>query len=180
MRPRRRAETLAKNIYKPKVKDKATFSPTNEWILAAASTIKPEEREFVVDSGRSIHTISRKDFNSAEMETVRISKNPTTVVVANGEVLTKEQATVFVRELDLFIKVMLLENTVAVLSLGKPCEDHGYTHHWTSGQKHISCKMAGKSIATQQTMFLPLSLFYRQVLQLHLHLLLPHLHRRIL
>ena len=79
--------------------------------------------------------VSRKDLNSAEMETVRISKNPTTVVIANGEVLTKEQATVFVRELDLFVKVMLLENTVAVLSLGKPCEDHGYTHQWTSGQK---------------------------------------------
>ena len=31
--------------------------------------------------------------------------------------------------------VMLLEETPAVLSLGKLCEDHGYTYHWTSGQK---------------------------------------------
>ena len=30
---------------------------------------------------------------------------------------------------------MLLEETPAVLSLGKLCEDHGYTYHWTSGQK---------------------------------------------
>ena len=29
---------------------------------------------------------------------------------------------------------MLLEETPAVLSLGKLCEDHGYTYHWTSGQ----------------------------------------------
>ena len=34
--------------------------------------------------------------------------------------------------------VMLLGDTLAVLSLGKLCEDHGYNYHWTSGQKpHI-------------------------------------------
>ena len=40
-----------------------------------------------------------------------------------------------VTELDLFMTVMLLEDTPAVLSLGKLCEDHGYTNHWTSDQK---------------------------------------------
>ena len=39
-----------------------------------------------------------KDLNSIERETVRISKNPTTVDTANGEVLTKEEATVYVKE----------------------------------------------------------------------------------
>ena len=45
---------------------------------------------------------------------------------------------------------MLLEETPAVLSLGKLCEDHGYTNHWTSGQKphlirndrKIDCKIS--------------------------------------
>ena len=64
-----------------------------------------------------MHMVSRKDFNSAELETVRISKNPIMVVTANGEVLTKEEATVYVRELYLFVKVMLLEDTPTVLSL---------------------------------------------------------------
>ena len=36
---------------------------------------------------------------------------------------------------DLFVTVMLLEETPAVLSLGKLCEDHGYTYQWTSSQK---------------------------------------------
>ena len=62
-------------------------------------------------------------------------KNPTTVMTANCEVQTREEATVFVRELDLFVTVMLLDETPAVLSLGKLCEDHGYAYHWTSGQK---------------------------------------------
>ena len=90
----------------------------------------------MVDSGASMHVVSRKDLNSAELETVKVPKSPTTVVTANGEVLTKEEATVYVRELDLFVTVMLLEgNTQAVLSLGNLCEDHGYNYHWTSGQK---------------------------------------------
>ena len=46
---------LAKNISKIKETDKTTFlSPANEWSLLAPSTIQPEERELVVDSGASI------------------------------------------------------------------------------------------------------------------------------
>ena len=69
------------NISKLKETDEATFfSPTNEWCLPAPSVIKLKEREFVVDSAAS-----RKDLNSAELETVKVSKGPTTVVTANGE-----------------------------------------------------------------------------------------------
>ena len=41
-----------------------------------------------------MHMLSRKDLNSAESETVRVSRNPTTLVTANGEVHTKDEATV--------------------------------------------------------------------------------------
>ena len=62
-------------------------------------------------------------------------------MTANGEVQTREEATVYVKELDLFVIVMLLEETPAVLSLGKLCEDHGFSYHWTSGQKpHLTNK----------------------------------------
>ena len=80
-----------------KKEDKATFdSPSEEWILPAASTINPEEREFAADSGASMHMVSKKDWNKAELETVRISKNPIMVVTASGEVQIKEEATVYV------------------------------------------------------------------------------------
>ena len=72
---------------------------------------------------------------------------PTTVVTINGEVLTKEEATVYVRELDLFETVKLLEDTPAVLSLGKLCEDHGYNYIGPVVRNHISSKMAERSIA---------------------------------
>ena len=98
---------LPKNIHKLKETKNTFYSPSDELVLPALSTIKPEEREFVVDSGASMHMDSRKDSNKAELENVRISKNPTKVVTANGEVLTKEEATENVRELDLFVTVMI-------------------------------------------------------------------------
>ena len=79
--------------------------------------------------------ISKKDLNSAELQTVTTSRSPTTVITANGEVQTNEEAIVYVRELDTFLTMKDLEETPAVLSLGKFCEDHGYSNVWVSGQK---------------------------------------------
>ena len=78
---------------------------------------------------------ARKTLTLLSWRLMRTSRSPTTVMTANGEVQTREDVTVHVKQLDLFVKVMLLEETPAVLSLGKLCEDHGYTYHWTSGQK---------------------------------------------
>ena len=92
--------------------------------------------------------VSKKGLNSAELWTMRTSRSPTTVMTANGEVQTREEATVYVKQLDLLVKVMFLEESPAVLSLGKLCEDHGYTYHCTSGQKpHLT--QIGKRIEWQ-------------------------------
>ena len=85
--------------------------------------------------------LSRKDLNSVELETIRVSRNPTTVITANGKVQTNKEATVYVYDLDLFVTVQTLEDTPAVLSPGKLGEDHGYSYEWTSGQKpHLISK----------------------------------------
>ena len=63
-----------------------------------ASTLKPEEREFVVDSCASMHMISKKDLSDAEMDILTKSCSPTTVITANGEVQTREEATVYVKK----------------------------------------------------------------------------------
>ena len=94
----------------------------------AASTKGPEDREFAVDSGASIHMVSKNDLDSAELEIMRTSRNPTTVMTANGKVQTREEGTENVAELELLVTVLLLEATHAVLSLWK-------LYHWTSGQK---------------------------------------------
>ena len=82
-----------------------------------------------------MHMISKKDLNSAELETVTTSRSPTTVVTANGEVQTHEEATLYVKELEKFLNMKVLEDTPAVLSLGMLCDEHGYSHEWINGQK---------------------------------------------
>ena len=69
-----------------------------------------------------MHVISKKVLNSAEMDTLTTSRSPTTVITANGEVQTHEEATVYVRELEIFLTMKLLEDTPAVLSVGKLCD----------------------------------------------------------
>ena len=82
-----------------------------------------------------MHMISKKDLNSSELETLTTSRSPSTVITANGEVQTHEEATVFVKELDLFLTMKVLEDTPAVLSPGKLCDEHGYSYEWINGQK---------------------------------------------
>ena len=69
------------------------------------------------------------------MDTLTKSCSPTIVITANGEVQTHEEATVYVKELDIFLTIKVLEDTPAVLSLRKLCDEHGYSYEWINGQK---------------------------------------------
>ena len=57
---REAAWKLAKNVFKLKEQQRAAFFSPSENRCLPASTLKPEEREFVVDSGASMHMISKK------------------------------------------------------------------------------------------------------------------------
>ena len=98
-----------------------------------ASKFKLEEREFVVDSGASMH-MSKKDLSSVEMDTLTKSCSLTIVITANGEVQTHEEAIVYVKELYIFLNMKVLENMSGVLSLGKVCDENGYSYEWINGQ----------------------------------------------
>ena len=69
------------------------------------------------------------------MDTLTKSCSPTIVITANGEVQTHEEATVYVRELDIFLTMKVLENTPAVIVLGKLCDENGYSYEWINGEK---------------------------------------------
>ena len=126
---------LAKNVLKLKEHERATFFSPSENRCLPASTLKPEEREFAVDSGASMHMISKKDLSDTEMDTLTKSCSPTIVITANGEVQTHEEAIMYVKELDIFLTMKVLENTPEVLSLGKLCDENGYSYEWINGQK---------------------------------------------
>ena len=82
-----------------------------------------------------MHMISKKDLNNAEMDTLTKSCSPTIVITANGQLQTHEEATVYVKELDIFLTVKVLENTPAVLSLARLCDENGYSYDRINGQK---------------------------------------------
>ena len=70
------------------------------------------------------------------MDTLTKSCSPTIVITASGEVQTHEEAIVYLKELDIFLTMKVLENTPAVLlSLGKLCNENGYSYEWINGQK---------------------------------------------
>ena len=82
-----------------------------------------------------MHMISVKDMSDAEMDTLTKSCSPTKVKTANEEVQTHEEATVYVKELNIFLTTKVIENTPAVLSLGKLCDENGFSYEWIHGQK---------------------------------------------
>ena len=82
--------------------------------------------------------ISKENLSDAEMDTLTKSCSPTIVITANGEVQTHEKATVYVKELNVFLTTKVLENTSAVLSLGKLCDENEYSYEWINGQKRDS------------------------------------------
>ena len=131
---RKAAWKLAKSVLKLKEHERATFFSLSENWCLPASIFEPEKREFVVDSGASMHMISIKDLSDAEMDTLTKSCSPTIVITANGEVQTHEEAVVYVKELGTFLTMKVLENTPAVLSLGKLCDENGNSYEWINGQ----------------------------------------------
>ena len=81
-----------------------------------------------------MHMISRKDLSNALPK----SCSPTIVITANGEVQTQEEAIVYVNESDIFFTMKVLENTPAVLSLGKLCDENGVLPRMDQWSKTIS------------------------------------------
>ena len=82
-----------------------------------------------------MHMISKKDLSNAEMDTLTKSRSLTIVVTANGEVQTHEEAIVYVKELYKFLTMNVFDHKPAVLSLGKLCDENGYSYEWINGQK---------------------------------------------
>ena len=53
----------------------------------------------------------------------------------NDATLTKSCSLTIVKELDIFLTLKVFENTPVVLSLGKLCDENGYSYEWINGQK---------------------------------------------
>ena len=110
----------------------------------------------------AMHMMSKMELTSKELEPVKVSRLPTTVITANGSIDTAEEDTVYVKDLDMSVTVQLLEDTPAVLFMGKFCEESGYSYEWKEHQNpHLIKKMAKEHLAHAITSCLSSSLVYQ-------------------
>ena len=174
---REAAWRLVKSVFKLKEQERATFFSPSENRCLPASNLKLEEREFVVDSGASMHMISKKDLSDAEMGTLMKSCSPTIAITANGEVQTHEEAKVYVKELDIFLTMKVLENTPADCRSESFAMKTDIPRNGSMVKNHISIKTGLGFHATRKTSFL---LWFQacQVRPLDLHQLQRHLRDR--
>ena len=136
LRPGSRTNMFTKSTGRTK-KTRIRFSKTVAGAISRTG-ISHEERTFRVDS---MHMMSMSNLTHEEQERFRKSKEFCTITTANGSITTTEEATVYVRDLGMFITVQLSDGSPAVLSLCKCCEAHWFSTH---GRKHdgkiINCK----------------------------------------
>ena len=62
----------------------------------------------------------------------------------------------YVKELDIFLTVKVLDNMPAVLSLGKLCDENGYSYEWINGQKPHHIKDGIRIICNNTEDFVPI------------------------
>ena len=133
----------------------------------------------MVDSGASMHMVCEKDLNPAELETMRTSRSPTTVVTDNGEVQTRAETTVLSSNWTCSSKLCFLKKLPQYFPWGNSAKNMGTRITGKTVKTHISSTMARELIAIYQTMYHLWCLEYQRVLaQLRLHLLGHHLHHR--
>ena len=65
--------------------------------------------------------MSKSDLFHEAKETIRLSKESCTIIAANGTNTTTDEATVYVKDLDMLITVHVLEDSPAVFSQGQLC-----------------------------------------------------------
>ena len=122
-----------------------------------------------------MHMISKKDLSDAEMDTLTNSCSPTIVITASGEVQQHEEAIVYVKELDIFLTMKVLDNTPAVLTLGKLCDENGYSYEWINGQKPHLIEKRDSDTMRHGELRSYRGTSFCQVHPLHLHQLYGHL-----
>ena len=61
-----------------------------------------------MNSGASLHMLSKNELICGEKDTIRRSKEPTVITTANGKADSTEEATVYVNDLDVFVTIVLM------------------------------------------------------------------------
>jgi hypothetical protein len=84
---------------------------------------------------------------AAENKSRKILATPLELNTANGEVSVEWEIKIRVKEIgNELVTVLLLDDTPAVLSLGRLCDTNGFTFHWSSTEAPYLQKPGGRKI----------------------------------
>ncbi len=99
-----------------------------------------DARTYIIDSGSSFHVVSRSDMTERELRTITRLRKPIEILTANGQLELTETCQIYVKDLKVQLRAYILEDTVALLSLGLLVEEHGFSLIWTPGCSPVLCK----------------------------------------
>ena len=105
------------------------LSPTTE--DTSKTTMKAKDRMYMVDSGASLHLIGESSLNAQERTHVRKTKDDLEFQCANGIVRTTKERKVHSQELGTYLYVKVVD------SLGRFCDELGFSYSWQPGENHI-------------------------------------------
>ena len=89
-----------------------------------------EPREFLVDSGASMHLVPMKGLSDWERKNIKRLKIPIPLATANGQIQCNLWTYVRIHELDILVPALLLRDAPSLLSMGMLCKESGYKFEW--------------------------------------------------
>ena len=98
----------------------------------------------IVDSDASLHMMGLCSLDHREKKTIRLSSKIRDNQTANDIVVSDTQAKVCIKELDVYLRVYLVNDSPSVLSSGSLCNDLGYSHLRPSRETSRSSKKVRK------------------------------------
>ena len=78
---------------------------------------KDHRRDYVLGSGASKHLVSRNMLTAEEKRTIRKSLHPIEMNTASGPVRATEEVQIYVKDLDIYVWAMILDNVPPLLSI---------------------------------------------------------------
>ena len=117
----RQHTSLVKMGRRPDISFKRFFTRwKNESCAAAASS---EGRQFIIDTGASLHCIGAELLTDEERKTMRLLARPQRMDTASGEVVATHEVTVYVRELGISVSALVMPDSPPLLSVGLLVKD---------------------------------------------------------
>ena len=100
------------------------------------------DRKYIIDRRASLHMTGRTPLTLEDKKTARTTDTTCIIMTTSGLVEAKEERTVYINNLDIFLGGKMVEDSPAVLSLGMLCEEMCYPYACKAREQPLLTKHA--------------------------------------